>query len=265
MNGKVVLITGSSSGTGAVTAQEFAKLGAKLVITGRNVQGVKNTADACAKLSPQGYKPLEIICDLDKDEDVRKLINKTIDYFGKLDILIGFHGIGDMTSYDTPNLMEVYDRVMRTNLRANVYLCHLAIPHLIKTKGNIILMSSIGAEKPYDHDMAFCMANAAVDLFARYIAVRLAPKGVRVNTIRPTYMVTPSKVSIFHKMGMKDEEIKEMWEYLEKENPMQRNLTSYDVANVTVFLASDKASFVNGVNLKIDGGHSDVTVAATTG
>ncbi|RWS02390.1 3-oxoacyl-[acyl-carrier-protein] reductase FabG-like protein [Dinothrombium tinctorium] len=196
MNGKVVLITGSSSGTGAVTAQEFAKLGAKLVITGRNAQGIRSTADACEKLSPN------VICDLEKDEDIRKLVNCTIDYYEKLDLLICFHGIGKMTSYDMPNLIELHDSIMKVNLRAIVYLCHLTIPHLVKRRGSIIIMSSIGAEKPYDQDMVGCMANAAVDLFVRYLAVRLGPE--------------------------------------------------------------DKASFLNGVNLKVDGGYSLVIVPAIT-
>lgn len=146
--GKVVLITGSSSGIGATTAEEFAKAGAQVIITGRNATKLAEVGEKCLKLSPKGLKPLEIVGDISKEVDCQRLIDSTIEKFEQLDILVNNAGRGMASSIDSPKILEVFDELMNVNLRSVIHLTHLAVHHLAKTKGNIINISSVAGLKP---------------------------------------------------------------------------------------------------------------------
>src|SRR5882672_1072462 len=97
--GKVVLITGSSSGIGAATAILFAKSGAQVVVTGRNAENVKSVAKQCSDVSPNKSKTLEVVADVTKEEDLERLVKKTIDTFGKLDLLVNNAGVNHLTEF----------------------------------------------------------------------------------------------------------------------------------------------------------------------
>src|SRR5260221_7148936 len=107
-SGKVALVTGSSSGIGAETAIQFSKYGAQVVVTGRNADNVAKVTQQCNDVSPNGQKALQVVADLTKDEDCIRLIQSTIDKFGKIDILVNNAGAGALTSLDDPKIMEVY-------------------------------------------------------------------------------------------------------------------------------------------------------------
>ncbi|CAG2118366.1 unnamed protein product [Medioppia subpectinata] len=143
--GKVVLITGSSSGIGATTAIEFSRSSAQVVTTGRKAENVTQVANKCHKVSPKGLKALEVVADVTKEDDCRRLVDTTIKSFGKLDILVNNAGKGSHNSLYDSHLMDSYDEVMATNLRSVVYLTHLCAPHLEKTRGNIVNISSVVA------------------------------------------------------------------------------------------------------------------------
>ena len=147
-SGRVVLITGSSGGIGAVTATEFSKSGAQVVITGRNAKNLSEVGKECLKVSPKGLKALEVLADVSKDEDCKRLIDETIKSFGKLDVLVNNAGHGVAYSITDANILDKYDGVMATNLRSVVYLTHLSVEHLEKTKGNIINISSVAGLRP---------------------------------------------------------------------------------------------------------------------
>ena len=141
--GKVALVTGSSSGIGAAVVKHFAKCGASVVVTGRNAENVKSVADECVKLSKQGEKAvLQVVGDVTKDADLERLVKTTIDKFGKLDILVNNAGVGAFSSIYDDDLMKTYEKLFNTNVRSVMYLTRLAVPHLEKTNGNIINMSS---------------------------------------------------------------------------------------------------------------------------
>ncbi len=94
-----------------------------------------------------------MIADLTNDDDMKRLIDTTIDHFGQLDVLVNNAGAGFMTLIGTENFMENYEKSMRLDIRAIVYLSHLAVPHLEKTKGNIISISSVGGIKPVSYQI----------------------------------------------------------------------------------------------------------------
>ena len=142
-DGKVVLITGSSSGIGAATAIQFAKAGANVVVTGRNAKNVSSVAIQCNEVSPKKLKALEVVADVTKQEDAKRLVDTTIKTFGKLDILVNNAGAAIMVNVTDPTFYEKYEQTLDTNLNSVVYLTHLSVEHLEKTKGNIINISSI--------------------------------------------------------------------------------------------------------------------------
>jgi NAD(P)-dependent dehydrogenase (short-subunit alcohol dehydrogenase family) len=146
---KVALVTGSSSGIGAAVVKHFAQCGASVVVTGRNVENVKSVAEECVKLSKKGEKAvLQVVGDVTKDADLERLLKSTIDKFGKLDILVNNAGVGGMSSIYNDDLMKTYEKLFNVNVRSVMYLTRLAVPHLEKTNGNIINMSSLAALRP---------------------------------------------------------------------------------------------------------------------
>ena len=144
LSGKVALITGASSGIGAATAVLFSKLGANVSLTGRNVENLQKTAQACQQAASEGNqkKPLLIQADLMSEDDTSKLVDKTVAEFGKLDILVNNAGVLEMGTIENSSL-EQYDRIMNVNVRAIYQLTMLATPELVKTKGNVVNISSV--------------------------------------------------------------------------------------------------------------------------
>lgn len=128
--GKVVLVTGASSGIGAATAVQLAKLGASLALTGRNVENLQKTANECNK-SPNVFT---VPGNLTSENDIKKIYTEVMNKFGKLDVLINNAGILENGTIETTNL-EQYDRLMNTNVRSIYYLTMLSVQELIKTKG----------------------------------------------------------------------------------------------------------------------------------
>ena len=146
--GKVALITGSSSGIGASTAILFAKSGASVVVTGRNAKNVSEVAKKCREVSHDKSKALEVVADLIKEEDLKRLVDITIKTYGKIDILVNNAGIGFWADIKDEDYYEKYRKVLELNLNSVVLLTHLCVSHLEKTKGNIINISSIASLRP---------------------------------------------------------------------------------------------------------------------
>lgn len=184
--GKVALITGASSGIGAVTAELFTKLGASIAITGRKENNLANVGFNCQK---HGEKPLLIPADLSKEDDINNIMEKTISHFGKLNILINCAGIIDFGTIENTSL-EQYDRVFRTNVRSVYQLTMLAVPHLISTKGSIVNVSSVNGMRSFPGVLAYNMSKSALDQFTKCVALELASKQVRVNSVNPGVIIT---------------------------------------------------------------------------
>lgn len=147
--GKVALITGSSSGIGAAIALQLASYGAQVTIHGRDSMALSNVAKEIEQATNGKHQPLQIIGDLLDHQVPEKLINETLSKYGRLDILVNNAGGGSPNdSLLNENLMDAYDKVFTLNVRSVLHLTHLAAPHLEKTKGNIINISSVAAMKP---------------------------------------------------------------------------------------------------------------------
>lgn len=246
---KVVIVTGASSGIGAATAKIFAKEKANVVIIARNVEKLNSVAKDIKHSS--GTEPFVIIADISKDVEVRSIVERTIEKYGKIDVLINNAGIISFKNIYADDFVEDFDRIMSTNLRGTVVLTHAAIPHLIKTKGNIINVSSIGSFVPYPMFPAYVTSKAGMDHFSRSIALQLAEKGVRVNLVNPG----PVKTDInMNALGVSREESEKLFKKSEFVTPLKLISESEEIGDLIAFLASDKAKSITGGSYTIDCG-----------
>ncbi|XP_026725152.1 uncharacterized protein LOC113492066 [Trichoplusia ni] len=245
-NDKVVIVTGGSSGIGAAIAVEFSGLGAKVTIVGRNETKLKEVAKKCKN-------PLTVVADITKENDIKKIVTETLNRFGKIDILINNAGMAIQAGILAENAMETYDKVMNTNLRSAVYLTHLAAPHIVKTKGNIINISSIASLTVFGNDhFSYGASKAAMDHFTRSIAAELASSGVRVNSVNPG----PVRTDFLENMGVekKAEQDAMFEEFGRTATALGRVSDSEEIADLVIFLASDKARGITGSVFVTDNG-----------
>ncbi|XP_045772211.1 uncharacterized oxidoreductase SERP2049-like [Maniola jurtina] len=237
---KVVIVTGASSGIGAAVAEEFSTEGAKVVMVGRNEAKLNNVAKRC-------NSPLVVRADLSNDKDVKKIIDETIAQFGQIDILVNNAGTYADASLLSGNIMDSYDFIIRVNLRALIYLTSLAAPYIVKTKGNIINISSVsGSIAPVAPGLcAYNVSKAAVNHFSTCIATELGALGVRVNTVSPG----PVDTDFIENTGFPGP-----WEIYKQKTVLNRVSEPKEIADVVLFLASDKAKSITGVNYLTDNG-----------
>lgn len=247
-SGKVVLITGASSGIGAVTAVAFAKLDANVVITGRRVENLIKVAADCEEVSKK--KPLIVAGDLSQEEFIKTLIDSTIKHFKKLDVLVNNAAwFGTFGSVENGTLQQ-FDEMFNLNVRSVYYLTHLAVPYLIESKGNIVNVSSIVGLRGSANLLFYSMSKSALDQFTRCTALDLAGKGVRVNSVNPGVVETEFLNSVFSN----EEADKFFEENCRKAHPLGRAAKPQEIAEAVVFLASEKSSFTTGVLFSVDGG-----------
>lgn len=244
-SGKVVLVTGSSSGIGEDAAFEFANEGAKVVLVGRDEIRLEAVAEKIRNNGSQS--PLVVVADVSKD--ALKIVEKTIEHFGQLDVLVNNAGIFRRDTSSTINF-ENFDLVLNINLRSIVELTKYAIPYLEKTKGNIINISSLVGLTPTKIATSDAMIKTALDMYTKCASIELAPKGVRVNSVNPGIIKTP----IFDTIGVSCAEINIMLANALKNYPIGRIGEVSDTSNAILFLADERSSFCNGILLPIEGG-----------
>jgi len=243
--GKVVLVTGASSGIGARTAQKFAQLGASLSLTGRKLENLQKVAKEC-----KGQNAAFVVAgDITNSDDTKRILEETIKRYGRLDVLVNNAGIIETGTIENTSL-EQYDRVMNTNIRSIYALTMLAVPHLIKTEGSIVNISSVNGIRSFPGVLAYNLSKAAVDQFTRCVALELAPKKVRVNSVNPGVTVT----NLHKRGGMDEATYAKFLEHSRTTHALGRPGTVDELANAVLFLASDQASFITGASLPVDGG-----------
>lgn len=174
-------------------------------------------------------------------------VDKTVEHFGQLDVLVNNAGMYLPTDGRDPETFDTYRQVMTINMDATVQASLAAVEHLKKTRGNMIFVSSVGAFKPSASCYAYCMSKAAMSSFAKCLAVDLSPN-IRVNIVSPG----PVKTSIMERIGLDPEAVAKV---TATATLQQRNGTTEEIAETIYFLASDKSSFIHGHELFIDGGY----------
>lgn len=221
-------------------------MGASLSLIGRKLDNLNKVAEECAK---NGSQPHVIQGDVTKEADNVKIIEETLKKYGKLDVLVNNAGIIETGTIETTS-MDQYDRVMNTNIRSIYHLSMLAVPHLIKTNGNIVNVSSVNGIRSFPGVLAYNLSKACVDQFTRCVALELALKNVRVNCVNPGVTVT----NLHKRGGMDEETYKKFLEHTKTTHAMGRAGQADEVANAILFLASDQSSFITGASVPVDGG-----------
>ncbi|KAM3963638.1 3-oxoacyl-[acyl-carrier-protein] reductase FabG-like [Aphomia sociella] len=245
---KVVLITGASAGIGEATALLFARCGARLALVAQNEQNLRAVAERCERA--RARPPLVLRADLATDAGCEEVATKTIQHFGRLDVLVNNAGISARTTLQTAD-MATFDRVFNLDVRSVYNLTRLLVPELIKTKGNIVNVSSISGTKVTLGSLPYGMAKAALDHFTRITSLELGPLGVRVNTVSPG--VTVSKI-VQRMTNISDEQYQQFLSEAEEYIPLGKVCVGDDVAKMIVHLASENSRLVTGVIVQVDGG-----------
>lgn len=247
LEGKVALITGAGSGIGKNTALLFAREGAKIVVT--DVNEAHGNA-VVAEIKEQGGEAIFIKADTSKAEDSAASVDKALEVFGKLDIAVNNAGIGGASAPVGEYPIDSWDKVIGVNLSGVFYGLRYQIPAIEKTsgKGSIINVASILGQVGFANSSAYVAAKHGVVGLTKNAAIEYAKKGIRVNSVGPGFIKTPLLEA------MKKEE----YDALTALHPMGRLGESDEVAELFLWLASDKSSFVTGSYYAVDGGYLSV-------
>jgi len=239
----VVLITGASSGMGAAMAIEFADAGWNVMAAGRDEGRLEEVADVSDKISTWAG-------DLMESEDCDELVSDTIDEYGAIDCLINSAGVlprgnAEETSDDD------WRETMAINLDVPFYLSRAAMPHLLKTSGSIINMSSFWGLRAGPRAMSYCVSKGGLIQLTRAMALDYAADGVRVNAICPGGVDTPMLADGAEEADMDADSFLAM---IADGSPNKRIADPSDIAALAIFLASDAAKHITGTAIPIDGG-----------
>ena len=244
---KVAIVTGASSGIGKATAQLFSRSGALLALAARSEQDLNKVSKGLEQ------ENLVVPTDVTKESDCRNLVQKAADHFGKIDILVNAAGV-IMTGSIEDTKLEEWDKMFDINVRAVFYLTQLALPYLIKAHGNIVNVSSVTGLRAFPGVLSYCASKAAVDQFTRCVSLELASKGVRVNAVNPGVVRT----ELHKRGGMDDEKYSQFLEHSANvTHPLGRVGNPEEIAELILFLASEKASWITGVTYAVDGGRAN--------
>ncbi len=240
---KVVIITGGASGIGAATAKAFCEEGAKVVIADVDDSG-QNFSD---QLNHQGYQTAFFQINVTDIAQNRALIQFTDRIFGGLDIVFANAGVASDTGPADQTSFEAWQLCVDVNLNAVFTLDKLAIEYWLENAkpGVIVNCGSIHSWVGKSGISGYSATKGAVKLLTQTLAIDYAAKGIRINAVSPGYIDTPflSKVP------------KSIMDEIIKQHPIGRLGRAEEVANAVLFLASDKASFIHGVSLLVDGGY----------
>ncbi len=246
LTNKVAIITGGNSGIGLATAKLFIQEGAKVVITGRRQEAL----DAAVKEIGGNVKA--ILADSAKVESAKKIVDETVKVYGSIDILFLNAGIAPFLPVSDITV-EHFDELYNVNVKNPFFTIKEAIPYL--NEGAVIIgNTSIVHQKGFAGTGVYASTKAAFRSLIRVLTSELKDKKIRSVAIAPGPIDTP----IYGKIGLPEEALKAMGESFAQQVPLGRFGSSEEVAKAVLFLASSDSSFVNGVELEVDGGLSQI-------
>jgi len=242
LTGRVAIVTGASSGLGARFVRVLHGAGASVVASARRASALEALAGAV------GAHVIPTAADVSIDGDCERLIDSTVERFGRIDVLVNNAGIGVQTAAEDEPIAD-FRRVVGVNLDAVFLLCQLAGRHMIaRGQGSIINISSmfgLVAAAPIKQ-ASYCASKGAIVNLTRELGVQWARKGVRVNSIAPGWFPSEMTADLLHDT--------ESTRWVERNCPMARAGTETELDGILLFLASDASSYCTGQTISIDGG-----------
>lgn len=244
--GKVVFVTGGTDGIGRTLAEAFGRAGARVALCGRDEQRAHATA---AALAATGIDALGMACDVRRRSEVDEAVARTVDRFGRIDILINNAGVAGAAASE--DLAEAeWDRILDTNLKGAFLCAQAAGRHMLRQgAGSIVNVASTAGLDAFPRRAAYSSSKAALIMLTKVLAVEWAARGVRVNAIAPGVIRTPLNEQMIARGNLDLAAIN-------RRTPMGRRGETGDVVGAVRFLASDAAAYVTGAVLAVDGGWS---------
>lgn len=243
LKGKKVLITGGSKGMGKDAALAFAKLGAKVMITGRNTADLEAAVQELREFQVESYF---LSADMQDVQSIYQMVDDTIATLGGLDVLVNNAGINiAKPAFDVTE--EDWDRVLDTNLKGTFFCSQRSGKHMAENGGGrIINMVSQMAFVGYIKRSAYCSSKGGAVQLTKALAVEWASYGVKVNAVAPTFVETDLTKKMF--------EDREFYQDVLRRIPLGQLAQVSDITGAVLFLASDMANFITGETIKVDGG-----------
>jgi len=240
LKNKVAIVTGARRGIGYGIVIALAKEGCNVVVSDINQKDCEKVVE---EIESMGVKGLAVSCDVSQKEDVDNLIAKTMEKFSQLDILVNNAGVFPFVPF--LNMTEKdWDKVLDVNLKS-VFLCSQAAVKIMKSGSKIVSISSIAALIGFPSLTHYCASKGGVSSMIRALALELAPQKINVNAVAPGAIDTP---------GADETSNEEVKKQTIAAIPLARMGTIKDIANVVVFLASDKSNYMTGQTIIVDGG-----------
>jgi len=242
--GRVAIITGSTRGIGLAIAEQFARRGARVVVSSRK-------ADACEaareSIVAAGGDALALPCNIGHKDQLQALVTGTLARYGKIDILVCNAAVNPYFGPLTGIPDDAYDKIMNSNVRSNLWLANMALPEIARAGGGAcVIVSSIAGLKGSRMLGAYGLSKAADSQLARNLAVEWGDRNVRVNTIAPGVIKTDFAKALYADPELERRTIEQY--------PLGRLGTVEDVAGVAVMLASRAGAFITGQTIVVDGG-----------
>ena len=244
LTGRVAIVTGGCSGLGQAMAGGLARYGARVVLAGRTASKCR---EAAAELQAQGAQVLVVPTDVSQPEQVQELVARTLDEWGRLDILVNNAAVGGSGVPALEMTPEQWRRVLAIDLDGAFYCCQAAGRAMAQAgQGAIINITSLSGLLGFANEVAYAAAKGGLNMLTRALAVEWAPHGIRVNAIAPTWFYTPMSKRTLDDPAKLSEKLKSI--------PLGRVGQGDDIVGAAVFLASDASRYVTGHILTVDGG-----------
>jgi NAD(P)-dependent dehydrogenase (short-subunit alcohol dehydrogenase family) len=265
MRGKVVLVSGAGSALGGwsngkAAAVLYAREGASVLLGDVSEAAVAETKQV---IDDEGGKSEVFIGDVRKESDVRNMVERCVSAFGRIDVLHNNVAIFDMNTVDSIGVEE-WDRFFDINVKGVLMTCKHAIPRMIEQGGGAIVnVSTISSIRYTSPCVAYSASKAAVNQLTQSIAGRYGKQGIRANCVVPGYLETPL-ITTHLKQKLSPDDYEANLRKRLAVLPSARMGTPWDVAQASLFLASDDAGYINGVQLNVDGGMHFMTLTTDT-
>jgi NAD(P)-dependent dehydrogenase (short-subunit alcohol dehydrogenase family) len=243
---KTIIVTGATSGIGRATAEAFGREGATVVLVGRDEEAL---AEISRNVKGAGGRAVSCPAEITALEAADRIVRAALDASGALDVLVNAAGVIATGTLDKTT-DDVWDRMMAINVTAPFRLMRAASPHLAARKGAVVNVSSVNGLRSFPGVLAYCVSKAAMDQLTRCAAIEMAPIGVRVNAVNPGVTVT----NLHRRSGMAEPQYSAFLERSKETHPLGRPGRPEEIAELILFLASDRAGWMTGETIPIDGG-----------